>query len=190
MHVRTQCLIGQATRFMELKNACHRILTQLEEVVAQLSAEEFRTPVRVLNQSTIGQHVRHTLEFFICLEEGIAQGSINYDNRKHDKTIENDKSLTLSKINEIKAFINQKGKNHSLKLHVNYDMDNTDSTTIPTSYLRELAYNLEHAVHHMAIMKIGLKELKPDIIISPSFGIAVSTLRYQEKEKTEKVLDA
>jgi hypothetical protein len=43
-----------------------------------------------------------------------------------------------------------------------------------------LVYNIEHAVHHMAIMKIGIREVADYINLPDNFGIAVSTLRYRE----------
>jgi hypothetical protein len=47
---------------------------------------------------------------------------------------------------------------------------------------RELVYNIEHVVHHMALVKIGLKELLPDLDLPDDFGVAVSTIRYQHSE--------
>ena len=38
-------------------------------------------------------------------------------------------------------------------------------TTISTNYFRELTYNIEHAIHHMAIMKIGVREVAPYVTL-------------------------
>ena len=50
-----------------------------------------------------------------------------------------------------------------------------------TNLQRELAYNLEHIVHHMALMRVGLKELLPSIIIPKNFGVADSTQRFRQQ---------
>jgi hypothetical protein len=165
---------------MNLNKACSNILSQLTNLVEQLSEKDFVKPVGTLGNSTIGQHLRHTLEFFICLDQGFEKGLINYDKRAHDKLIESDKFIALSTLGRINEFVNQQHEDKVLKLEVGYDLSKEEFVTIETNYLRELVYNIEHAVHHMAIMKIGIRELAPNIQLPHDFGIAASTIRYQE----------
>lgn len=165
---------------MNINQACSNILSQLTDMVNQLTEQDFVKPVPTLGNSTLGQHLRHTLEFFICLEKGFTCGIINYDKRAHDKLIETDKLIALSVIGKIVEFINTQQTDKALKLEAAYDLDKEEFITIETNYLRELVYNIEHAIHHMAIMKIGIREAAPYVILSPDFGIAASTIRYQE----------
>lgn len=165
---------------MELSNACTKILSQLSTVVRQIDPLDFSRPSRVLSNSTVGQHLRHTLEFFICLEKGFDMGVVNYDQREHDTQIEADKFLALRVIGRVSEFVNNRNSNHPLLLEVGYERDNENSQSIETNYYRELTYNIEHAVHHMAIMKIGLREVAPYVVIPSDFGIAVSTIRHKE----------
>lgn len=165
---------------MNLNNACGNILTQLADLVNQLSEQEFTKPIDSLGHSTIGQHLRHTLEFFICLETGFENGLINYDKRAHDKLIESDKFIALSMISKINEFIRSQSSDKALKLEAGYDLDKEEFVTIETNFLRELVYNIEHAIHHMAIMKIGIREIAPTITLPHDFGIAASTIRYKE----------
>ncbi|HOX82724.1 MAG TPA: hypothetical protein PLS08_06825, partial [Chryseolinea sp.] len=72
-------------------------------------------------------------------------------------------------------------KEKPLKLDVGYDLHNEDYITINTTSTRELVYNIEHAVHHMAIIKIGIREVAHYVTLPPDFGIAASTLRHKEK---------
>jgi uncharacterized damage-inducible protein DinB len=163
---------------MHLISACSHILTQLDHLVRQMRAEDFIRPIDAFNGSTIGQHVRHTLEFFICLEMGFKQGIINYDKRSRDQFIESNKLLALNAIRKILDFITQQPDDKVLVLEVGYDIDNHNVVTIHTNYWRELAYNIEHAVHHMAIIKIGIREAAPYISIPTDFGVAASTVRH------------
>ena len=164
---------------MQLSQAANNILKQLADAVEQIAEEDFRKPSHSLN-ATIGQHLRHTLEFFICLEQGYGQGIVNYDKRIHNKAMENDKFITLHTIHQIQEFINANQNDKALKLEVGYLPDSNTFETINTNYQRELVYNIEHAVHHMAIMKIGIREVANYITLPSDFGIAVSTLRYKE----------
>ena len=160
--------------------ACKGILDQLEDVVGQVREADFRKPSAALSNATIGQHLRHTVEFFICLEKGFEKGLVNYDKRNHDHLIESDKFLAAASLRGIRNFISTRHEDKPLKLEVAYERDCEDWVTIETNYSRELVYNIEHAVHHMAIMKIGIREVAPYIQLPADFGIAVSTLRYQE----------
>jgi uncharacterized damage-inducible protein DinB len=165
---------------MKLINACSEILLQLRNLVEEIRDEDFRKPSVALSQSTIGQHLRHTLEFFICFEQAFDNGIINYDKRNHDKLIETDKAEALNAIERILTFVNNIDLDKALDLEVNYAVAEEDTETFPTTARRELVYNIEHAVHHMAIMKIGIRELAPYISLPKGFGVAVSTIRYKE----------
>ena len=167
---------------MKLIQACSEILLQLSDLVQSLSDQEFKKPSNALSQATIGQHLRHTLEFFICFEQGFHSGTINYDLRNHDKLIERDRLVALDTIARIMAFISSLDENKILKLEVNYDLEKSEFEVLDTTSSRELVYNIEHAVHHMAIIKIGVNELAGHIKLPANFGIAASTLRHQHEQ--------
>jgi hypothetical protein len=171
---------------MQLSDACNTILNQLTDILVQLKERDFFMPSDALSKSTIGQHTRHTLEFFLCLQEGFHAGVVNYDKRAHDKLIESDKFVALSAISRISDFISSQKQDAPLKLEVGYERDNEDCITLSTTYLRELTYNIEHAVHHMAIMKIGIREVAPYVTFPPDFGIAVSTMRHKESVEASR----
>lgn len=165
---------------MNLSKAAINILNQLADLVKQIQETDFAKPSDTLSKSTIGQHIRHTLEFFICFESGFKRGIINYDKRAHDKLIETDKFLALSAISQTIGFINTLREDKPLKLEVGYDLVREEFVTVDTNSSRELVYNIEHAVHHMAIIKIGIRELAPYVRLDYDFGIAASTVRYKE----------
>lgn len=168
---------------MNLKVAASDLLDQLEGIIDQISAEDFRKPLPILSDSSIGQHVRHTLEFFVCLMDASSAGVINYDKRKHDKFIQEDKKLALSVMKSIREFIDKTDNNTHLTLEMEYGTSDEEVETnfVPTNYERELAYNIEHAVHHMALMKVGILSTFEYMELPPYFGVASSTVRYNKK---------
>jgi uncharacterized damage-inducible protein DinB len=143
---------------MNLNESCKDILNQLGDVIHKIKDQDFIKPVPTLNNSTIGQHVRHTLEFFTCLMNR-NNHIINYDERDHDKIIETDRLLAAAVIDDLKVFLDKSTDNIKLLLEASYSLLDSDVTVIETNLFRELAYNIEHAIHHMAIIKIGLKEI-------------------------------
>ncbi|MEL7001972.1 MAG: DinB family protein [Bacteroidota bacterium] len=166
---------------MKLIDACKDILGQLSSVIKSIEPEDFRKEVPNLNNSTVGQHIRHTLEFFTCLMNNHKTGFINYDERDHDKVIETDTLIAQAVIEDIIDFLNTSIEDKPLVLEANYSFGDETGTKINTNLHRELAYNIEHAIHHMAIIKIGLKEVASYIDIPGHFGVAVSTIKYQKQ---------
>ena len=167
---------------MNLFSASINILEQLTFVMTNISKYEFSRPLLSLNNASIGQHIRHTLEFFICLMDSYQDGKVCYDKRKHDTLIETDKMTALAVVTKIHSFLSASPENKPLLLEGSYSLNEESEFVIQSNFLRELAYNIEHAVHHMAIIKIGLAETNPAMELPPHFGVAVSTVRYKAKE--------
>lgn len=165
---------------MELKTASANVLNQLSAVIRQMSDEEFTRQVPGLHNSTLGQHIRHTLEFYTCLIDGYKSGFVNYDKRNHDHRIESDKDLALAVIDDILKFLDKDHPDKKFTLEVCYNEEEEINFAVESSFMRELVYNVEHAIHHMALIKVGVREICPQIELDNSFGVAVSTLRYQK----------
>ncbi len=156
-----------------------QLLDQLKKIIHNCKEEDFSRPLPVLSNSTFGQHVRHTLEFFLCLFDAKNEGVINYDNRKHDKFIETDSVLAISVIDSIQEFLSTQSEDFSVSFEANYTLNDGQLTKMPSSFNRELAYNIEHAIHHMALLKVAVKQSLNYIELPDNFGVATSTIRYQ-----------
>lgn len=167
---------------MDLKIACNSILDQMSEVINQLNDGDFVEPCKRLNGSTLGQHFRHSIEFFECLEKGYNEGNVCYDNRDHDTNIETSRVLAMEVIRRIKDFISTSSLDQKIILEVSYSAKSNEAAIIESNMAREIVYNIEHVVHHMALVKIGIKELSPDLQLPADFGVAVSTIKYQRSQ--------
>lgn len=165
---------------MSINHSAINLLEQLRAVIIQLTAEQFKQPIPVLSNSSIGQHVRHTLEFFICLQDAHLHKEINYDERKHDQFIETDVKLAAQLTQSLKQSILRHQQDFSLVMKANYEVDTQDLLAINSTYFRELAYNIEHAIHHMALIKVGIIAAFDEIKLPDHFGVASSTVRYQK----------
>jgi uncharacterized damage-inducible protein DinB len=144
----------------------------------QLENEQFGCPCKNLSGNTVGQHVRHIIEMFQCLETGYMSGEVDYDRRRRDHRIESDKKFATELLQEITGQLTRKNK--SLQLLTYYDDLSDPPERIETNYYREIAYNLEHTIHHMALIRVGLRELG-DISVDDSYGVAASTLKYRKQ---------
>jgi len=165
---------------MSLNNSAKSLLEQLKDIIHQLKPGDFSQPVDVLSQSTLGQHIRHTLEFFICLMDARNEGRINYDRRKHDQIIETDEKLALSVTDSVIDFLDQQTVDFELVHEANYEMTDSPDVAMQSSFFRELSYNIEHAIHHMALIKVGVAQQFDYVKLPRHFGVASSTVRHRQ----------
>jgi len=163
---------------MELQKAVHQVFLQLSGSLDELEAEQYTHPCKNLSGNTIGQHVRHIIEMFLCLENGYQSGEVDYEKRKRDHRIETDKVFAGGLLPEIIRGISKENK--PLFLLTYYDDLQVEPKKIGTNYFREIAYNLEHTIHHMALIRVGLREIG-DIPVDDSYGVASSTLKYRKQ---------
>jgi len=152
------------------------VLEELSEFISQLQEGDYANLSPVLKTSSIGQHVRHILELYDCLQNQYSSGIICYDKRKRDQALETEVNAALNKIEAIQAKLDFPDKELSLKVDAGLA-----SQLIQSSYYRELFYNLEHCIHHQAQIKIACNQL--DYVQLPaSFGVAKSTLDYVKQQ--------
>jgi uncharacterized damage-inducible protein DinB len=165
---------------MNLIPTTQDVLQQLNQLLKNINQEEYVAPVCALSSASIGQHVRHVIEGFTCFLEGCDLGKINYDRRKRDKNLENSQSQAVESLENIGRQINTVDLNNTIILELNYNQDDEITHTVSSSAGRELVYNIEHAIHHMALIKIGVREICPHISLPENFGIAYSTIKHQK----------
>lgn len=163
---------------MELQNAVNNVFVQLTDSLNQLTEKEYSQPCNSLFNNTIGQHVRHIIELFQCLETGYDSGVINYEKRKRDTLIETDKEFAKKLLLEIHSGLSRSNKD--LTLEATYDEHSELFINIATNYHREIAYNLEHTIHHMALIRVGITEVST-IELPDNFGVASSTVKYRNQ---------
>lgn len=162
---------------MHLQTAIEKAFTQLSESLDMLTGEQYNRPCQHLSKSSVGQHVRHVIEMFQCLETGYESGVVNYEKRERDAAIETDRTLAQRLLKEINNNVSRPDK--LLALEGAYVDDGDNTIRLSTNYYREVLYNLEHTIHHMALIRVALKELK-DIDMPESFGVAPATVKHRK----------
>lgn len=161
---------------MQLQKSIQNVFVQLTASLELLSDSQYVYASKILSNATIGQHVRHIIEMFVCLEDGYTAGIVNYESRKRDRAIETQKDIAIALLKKIYEGLNR--QNRALVLQGTYNDDTNDLLNIDTNYYREIAYNLEHTIHHMALIKVGIREVS-DIDIPEGFGVASSTIKFR-----------
>lgn len=162
-----------------MKIHCQDNIIELELLANKLCNEQFTHVLKSLSGATIGQHYRHIIELYQCLLKGIQRDEVNYDSRIRDKSIEMDIHIAVDCLDNIKSELDNILINKVITLKGNYACEKDGEINIITSVYRELAYNLEHSIHHQALIKVALIELDCNNLINDSFGVAPSTIRFK-----------
>lgn len=155
--------------------AIYKTLGELSDLLLQLPDDDYCSPCHDLSNATIGEHTRHIVEMFQCLQNQYESGVVNYDNRKRDFVIQTNKAFAKECISAILKQLDKPNKG----LHLQQLVDE-EELLIESNYHRELLYNLEHCIHHQALIKVAVIQSK-SVNVSEDFGVARSTIEYRKQ---------
>ena len=160
---------------------CKENLIEIKSVLLQLTNKQYTFQSKTLFGATIGQHVRHILEFYQSIFGGLESKVVNYDNRERNLSIETDTKIAIQVIDKICSKLREDNCDTQMILEGNFCADEGNQIKIETSFLRELAYCLEHSIHHQALIKVGLLEVKCLNFVDDTFGLAPATIRHRKQ---------
>jgi hypothetical protein len=156
------------------------VLDQARDLVGRLDARVYSAVEGMPITSGAGAHLRHCLDFYDCLLEGLTSGRVDYNRRERDELTATDPERAVARIDATSLAI--EGISHSgLFTHLLVRADGSGDQSDPTlwgrsSVERELQFLLSHTIHHFALIAliVRLQGIEP----GPEFGVAPSTLAY------------
>lgn len=157
------------------------VIRQAINLLPALGGERYRRKLPVCYHASIGAHLRHIIEHFQGFLDGLETDRIDYENRPRNREIEADPEAALdalAMVTERLGNLRTCSTNHTLGVAA----ETVPGFVTSSSVLRELEFLLSHTIHHYALIGTlaRLQGFEPEI----TFGLAPSTLRYQEKEQT------
>ena len=154
-------------------------LVEINDLLKGLSQEQYNRQLEILSNASIGQHVRHILEFYQCLFKGEQSKEVNYDARQRDLKLESDVHFASKTIDDIINALLDIKADFAVTFVADYStVEDQKPTLIQSSFYRELAYNLEHSIHHQALIKVAITEMQLTSLVKNTFGYAPSTIRH------------
>jgi hypothetical protein len=147
----------------------------LQQLLFVLSNEQYTYKVDHLSKASIGGHTRHVIELLQCAIYGYSIGKVDYVNRKRNLALENDMQLAIDELQSLQTHMVLQDK---LLTMVVDEIGDTIVPTISTTYFREIVYNTEHTIHHLALIKVALIEMQLQVV-DDNFGMAYSTITYK-----------
>lgn len=149
-------------------------LSLLKDLLELLENEQYRRKISFLGNASIGGHTRHVIELLACVTNGYLSGDIDYVNRVRDLSIENDRNIAIASLNRLIEDVTKPDK--TMFLIIDADQPGRNRK-VSSTYFREIVYNAEHAIHHLALIRVALREMKLEIV-GEHFGMAYSTIQY------------
>ncbi len=159
------------------------LLKQLDRVLAGIPTKTYTAAEGAFRRGGVGKHVRHVLEFYQAVLNEFPE-VIDYDSRTRESEIEEDPNAAreriqhlVSRIDDLRARVENRSHDSIAKL-LRFSSERPLGT-VASSVGRELVFLSSHTVHHLALIRFILESLGYEV--SDDFGVAPSTLRYENK---------
>lgn len=157
-------------------------LLEISELLGKLSQDQYSTKLEILSQASIGQHVRHIIECYQCLLNAEQRKEVNYDERQRNLRLETDIDFASETIEGIVNTLSRVKQDFPLTFVADYSTtEGQVPLAIQTTFYRELVHNLEHSIHHQALIKVAITEMDLTALLADNFGYAPSTIRHLTK---------
>jgi hypothetical protein len=150
-------------------------LQALGNLLSTLNDKQYSHKIEHLGNASIGGHTRHIIELLQCAVNGYVTGQVDYVNRARDLVLQSSKAMAQAAISQLQSKVNLPDKKLSMVLE---EIEGSIDTAVTTTYFREIVYNTEHVIHHLALIKVALIEMNLNIV-DDNFGMAYSTIKYQ-----------
>jgi hypothetical protein len=160
---------------MQASEALQQVVHQINSILEQINADDYQRPLPEYRGSTLGQHFRHILEFFQCLEEGSRTGRVDYAARERNPLFETQPPMAISAFEAFTASLSGVDVNQPLDVYAELGSDTRPN--YKSSVGREMVFVYDHAIHHLAIIRIGLQCHCAYIDMDAHLGVSPSTIK-------------
>jgi hypothetical protein len=131
--------------------------------------------------ASVGEHYRHVLEHFVTLADALPSRVIDYDARRRDRQMDCRREYAASQTSAtIRRFQHLSDEDIDAACEVLYEVGygQIRQLGMTSTVAREIVFAVSHAVHHFALIRVTCAEF--GLELSPSFGVAPSTLAYRQ----------
>jgi uncharacterized damage-inducible protein DinB len=165
---------------MDCKKGNKAIIQQITQLLRTIDQPTYAKPLDIFNGASIGQHIRHILDFYGCLLRDVKAGKVDYANRSRNPLAETNPDYTLRAFRQIADEVEKLTESARLEVWGDFSKDEDEGRPVLESSVgRELMFAHDHAVHHLAIIKIGVQFALPNLQLDASLGVAPATVKHR-----------
>jgi uncharacterized damage-inducible protein DinB len=165
----------------QLLVALSALLTELRDVLAALSPEQYtQKPVGPVT-SSIGGHTRHALDHIECILTCNDLDGLDYDHRARGTPVEANRNAALRKIDDLIGILNAPGNVACRPIELRAMVTaNGQTVSIQSTTDRELLFTFSHTLHHNALIRVMIELLGGRV--PERFGYAPATLTFLDRQ--------
>ncbi|MCC6462400.1 MAG: DinB family protein [Saprospiraceae bacterium] len=164
---------------MNADTALLATVQQINHVIGQLTPEDYRFALPEFEGNSLGQHFRHILEFFQCLEQGVTSGTVDYAARQRNPVYEQRPEISAAAFEAFSHALPRFDLAQPVQVRAEFGSDLRPC--YESTVGRELLFVYDHAIHHLAIIKIGLICHFPKLHADKDLGVSPSTVKARAK---------
>jgi len=166
---------------MNCNQGTQNMIVQISDLLCQLDNVAYAKPIPLFKGGTLGQHFRHILDFYNCLIEGALLGQLDYAKRARNPLMETQIEVAKDSFIVLLDKAEKLDEAKRLKVLTDFSAKETEERIIVYSSVgRELMYAYDHAIHHLAIIRMGIQTAFPEVKVCESLGVAPSTVKHKE----------
>lgn len=160
------------------------ILEQAKKYLMSVSKKQYIQIISPSFISSAGVHMRHILDHYHAVINGIESGRIDYDQRDRGGNIEVSPNAALQAIDAIITFLKKVTIGQQLKmieLSTEVSLQHKEVAVVKTTVAREIIFVGTHAIHHLASIKLIAQAQK--ITVDAELGVAPATASFLRSGK-------
>jgi hypothetical protein len=160
--------------------SAREVLAQGATLMLALDDVAYATKLPAAFDASIGGHMRHCLDHFRSVLDGLAADEIDYDARTRDPRIENLRVVALvaarQQLREFES-LDASILDRPIRVRAKVSYATEESPVAESTVGREIMFCVLHAVHHYALCGVMCGML--GVPLPEGFGVAPSTVKHQ-----------
>ncbi len=168
---------------MDCRQGSKLIFRQIGELLSRMNDGQYTRQLGLFEGSSIGQHVRHIYDFYNSVVQSLEKGELDYADRERNPDIERYTHNAALNFLTLSKHVMTLDEDTLIDVLTEFDIDeSTARKRVSSSIGRELMYAYDHAVHHLAIVKMGIQTNFPEFELDDVIGVAPSTIKHKNKQ--------
>jgi uncharacterized damage-inducible protein DinB len=155
------------------------VLQQAVSLLKEIQTENYQLAMQPHLSGSIGKHIRHVIDHYLALEQGLVDGLVDYNQRHRNSNIEASPSVALDSLNAIINWlenITSEQLENSVTVRSEVSISQTLNIQCHSTLAREILFVSSHAIHHFSLISVA-RSLQ-GYEVSQYFGYAPATISY------------
>jgi hypothetical protein len=152
---------------------------QAKEFLLDLTADNYQVVIKPHFASSAGAHMRHILDHYLALQDGLNQGLVNYNKRNRYCNVESCPQTALLQWQKVEQWlrdVSQLDADMPLTVVCETSVNETQNTHTKSTLARELVFVSSHAIHLFSLLAVINSLLGNKDAVN--FGVAPNTATY------------